>query len=129
MNNFKVWLFAIVISTVSVVAIGSALLISIANTPSSSSSPSPTTATSQPITVTGNLTCLPHRTNNGVTTAECAFGLKAGDKYYGLDNLNQEALATPFETTIRVTGKLVPSPTDSTYNTIGTITVTKFEKL
>lgn len=80
------------------------------------------------VTVEGRMTCLPHRDTSGPQTMECAIGFKAdnGD-YYGIRS--QDSLVdTSGRDHLRVTGSLGPAAS-SKYQSEGTITVSKIEKL
>lgn len=85
------------------------------------------------VTVEGEITCLPHRNQKGgVTTLECAFGLKGRDaNHYGLGNLSQDDLMSGKISTgqkVRVTGVLEPDPA-SRYDIVGTIEVQSIVQL
>jgi len=85
--------------------------------------------TSRPITIEGEVVCLPHKPD-GLETFECTYGLKGDDgKYYGLTNLNQDDLVSGRITIglhVRVSGILRPDP-GSQYDIVGTIEVETIE--
>lgn len=79
--------------------------------------------TPQSVTVTGQLTCLPHNDTSGPQTLECAFGIRSGETYYGINDPEMKyvtSLATG--TTVTVTGTLTAAP-DSTYDIQGIIEI------
>lgn len=82
-----------------------------------------------PVTVNGNLTCLPYKNTspNQPQTEECAIGLKTDDgRYYELQNLPQGASMTPPTKHITVSGDLSPPVADDKYDTRGAIKVKTF---
>ena len=87
------------------------------------SSPAPTPG---PITLSGEITCLPHR-GDGPTTLECAFGLRGDDgKYYGLRGIAQERFVSgeiDVGKRVRVSGTLVLPETNERYDIVGRIDV------
>lgn len=77
---------------------------------------------SQPISLTGELICLPHKQTDGPQTLECAFGLKSenGDNYAISDPQMKFVTAMTNGQKYRVTGLFLPE-TDSKYDIVGTI--------
>lgn len=75
---------------------------------------------SEKITVSGNVICLPKKNPGEVQTLECAIGLQSGSKNYGL----QFEDGSKFETgkTVTVSGKLLPAG-NSIYDIAGIIKV------
>ncbi len=80
-----------------------------------------------PISVRGEMTCLPHRDTSGPQTLECAFGLKDEQgRHYGLrdtDPAYGNIGHIPGGTTVVVTGEFTPGE-DEKYASIGVIAVT-----
>jgi hypothetical protein len=79
---------------------------------------------------TGNLACLPHKNTSPdqPQTLECAIGLKTTDgQHYALKDIPDEYKYTEFDTQIVVEGERSDSPTDSKYDTLGTIKVRSIE--
>jgi hypothetical protein len=87
--------------------------------------------TGQQITVTGEITCLPHKNKGDIQTLECAFGIKtAANQYYALsDPTMQFIMDLPMgkQTTIIGTIQSDQQYSPSIYDTIGTILVTAVE--
>jgi hypothetical protein len=80
-------------------------------------------------TVTGNLTCLPHKDTSGPTTLECAFGLKGDDgRYYALTESPDDLLQQDFTERIKVRGVLNQPDAGSHYAINGSIAVRSFTK-
>lgn len=74
------------------------------------------------VTLTGELTCLPHKDSSGPQTQECAMGLHADDgRYYALrDDHNIAHYQTGKQ--VKASGVLT-APTDTTYDIVGIFTV------
>jgi hypothetical protein len=84
----------------------------------------------KPLTVRGNLTCLPHKNvqPGQPVTLECAIGLKTADgRHYGLRELSPRDTNTDFTKQVQVSGNVVPPTADERYDIIGTITVESFQ--
>lgn len=89
-----------------------------------------------PITITGEITCLPKR-GSGAQTMECAFGLKdTKGKYYGLSNLSghdPEYRLSRGDVRVRVTGLLSDTiqtgPDGNKYDISGVIAIKSIEQL
>lgn len=85
-------------------------------------------ANGKPVSLKGELTCLPHKDNSSVTTQECAFGLQTENgTYYSLrdaDPQGSSLLGAPFHTPVTVQGTLQPAQ-DHRYTTAGLIMVSK----
>lgn len=85
---------------------------------------------SQPITISGEIACLP-KPGPGPHTLECAIGVKdAHNKYYGLKNLEKHDPEHKFSSTgqrVEVTGTFLPG--DDKYTTAGTIDVTAIKEI
>lgn len=82
------------------------------------------------VTIAGNLSCLPHKNagNGQPVTLECAIGLKTKDqRYYGLQNLPNDAASTSFDKTIEVSGELSLPSADERYDVVGNIKVKSFK--
>lgn len=98
----------------------------------SSSIPSPILPTGviaqgSSITVTGTVTCLPHKDTKGPQTLECAFGIKADDgKYYGVYDPTMQYVTTLSNgKKVTIKGNLDTSAVSkSQYPIEGAITVT-----
>lgn len=96
------------------------------------SSPSPTTPAGGQITITGKITCLPHRDKTGPQTLECAIGLQGNDGvYYGLMNLDKfiPSPAVYIGEQLTVSGILdtQTSPYHTKYDTVGTLFIESVE--
>lgn len=79
----------------------------------------------QSVTLSGQIACLPHK-SDGPATTECALGLKDdNNEYYALKQLPNPAIATG--SNVIVTGALIPPEADGQYDTVGTIAVTKID--
>ena len=80
----------------------------------------------QEIFITGTITCLPHRDQEGPQTLECAYGLKTDDGiYYALSDSNSDyANLTKAGTGDRVliNGMFTPSEKGK-YQSVGEITI------
>ncbi len=81
-------------------------------------------------TLTGKITCLPHK-GDGPHTMECAFGLVTTDgNHYALQNLWEVAPGiTDTEVRVRVTGTVSTPAANEKYDIIGVMKVTKVEKI
>jgi hypothetical protein len=92
--------------------------------------PDPTVTEGETTTITGTITCLPHK-GDGPHTMECAFGLQATNgKHYALQNLWDVAPElTETQIAIRVTGVLSAPAANEKYDIVGVIKVTKAEKI
>ncbi len=89
-----------------------------------------------PITMEGEIVCLPHRDKTGVQTLECAYGFFGIDnRYYGLKNLNQMDLVEGKITTgqqIQISGTLLSEPSnveEKMYDIAGTIEVESYAQV
>lgn len=83
--------------------------------------------TGQPVTVSGTLTCLPHKNAGEVITLECAYGVKdSKGEYYALNDPEMERLSSlNFNVPVTIGGTLDTSTAASSkYDIQGTITVT-----
>ena len=86
--------------------------------------PAETIQEGQNITVRGTIVCLPHKNSDGPQTLECAYGLKADNKYYGLADLEVGAWETyKIDQSVEVTGRFAKAGEEEKYNIIGTISV------
>ncbi len=98
-------------------------------------SPSPVASTlpAGPMTVEGTMVCLPHKNTEGPQTLECAFGLKdTQGRYFGLSDTDptyKNVSGVPMNVTVEVEGTFRPLTTESNYQNIGTIEVTKIKML
>lgn len=84
------------------------------------------TSFGQQVTITGEVTCLPHKDTSGPVTLECAFGIKeaATGNYYALrDPAMKFVTNLPTGEQATVTGALSEDPT-SKYNIVGVIELT-----
>jgi len=105
-------------------------------TPTPTPIPTPEAPKLEPITVNGEITCLPKK-GAGQQTLECAFGLKGLDgKYYGLKNLfklDPEYKFTEGGLRVEVSGSFnseeIKGPDGNKYEVVGTIDVTSIEKI
>lgn len=76
------------------------------------------------IVLSGEITCLPHKTSSGPQTLECAFGLKTDDnRYFALHDVPPPQAQTAVGTRVTVHGVL-NTDTDNIYDITGTINVT-----
>lgn len=78
-----------------------------------------------PISVSGEMVCLPHQDQTGPQTLECAFGLLAQDgHYYGLRDSSSDYsnLMGSGGSQVTVTGTFYPQ-TDTKYQSVGVIEV------
>lgn len=104
----------------------------ISNLPQTTSSPAmpaepsdPAMGTGEPITVTGEFTCLPHRDTSGPQTLECAFGLLTDEgTYYALrdSDPNYRNLMSPSGSKVTVVGLFTPQA-DTKYQSLGLIEI------
>lgn len=90
----------------------------------------PTQPVQQPITIDGEIVCLPPRDKTGPQTLECAIGLRGiDDRYYGLKNLNQQDLIEEkviVGQQIQISGTLLSEPSsadEKKYDIAGTIEI------
>lgn len=77
----------------------------------------------EPITMTGTMTCLPHK-GNGMHTMECAYGIKDDfGTHYGLRNIPQmDMMGGLYEMGQRITiSGTLTTGTDEKYDIVGTI--------
>lgn len=92
-------------------------------------------AAGEPITVTGQVTCLP-KVGEGVQTLECALGLEAEDgSYYSLQtpadvetNYQFLGTGTPVEVSGQLTDDQQFGPDGNRYDTVGTIVIETIEE-
>lgn len=78
------------------------------------------------VTVQGNVTCLPHKNQDGPQTMECAFGFKDTDgNYYGLIG-GESLMTTPQEETITING-VYKAETSEKYQQNGVIEIAEGE--
>lgn len=81
-------------------------------------------------TFEGRVVCLPHHDMDSPHTLECAIGLQTDDgKYYGLKSDQSDSpisSAAGSDKRVRIEGTL-KEEASTTYQSIGTITVTSFE--
>lgn len=87
----------------------------------------PSAPTPGPITLAGEITCLPHRGSGKETTLECAYGLRGDDgNYYGLGGIDQQRFVSgeiAVGKRVRVSGDIARPTAGERYNIIGMITV------
>lgn len=103
-------------------------------TPTSPSTPTPKAPTAGPITVNGEMTCLPKKGRQ--QTFECAIGLKGRDgRHFGLKNLYQHGPEYKFSVgglRVEVSGVFIPEeisgPDGNKYDVVGTIDVTSIKE-
>ena len=83
------------------------------------------------ITISGKVTCLPHRNQGGAQTMECAYGLLGEDgHYYALrdsDPTYTNIFMAPMDVPVEVKGSFTAEQ-DMNYKGVGTITVTSLLK-
>lgn len=80
------------------------------------------------VSITGTITCLPHRNKTGPMTLECAMGLHATNgTYYALRTSNASQTIDTFNKEVRVDGILTPPNTQEKYDIAGTIDVRSIE--
>jgi hypothetical protein len=87
-------------------------------------------ASPKQVTLSGNLTCLPHKNvqPGQPVTLECAIGLRTNDKrFYGLQQLPEDASVTDFNQSIEVSGELSLPTENERYDIAGTIKVNSFK--
>lgn len=82
------------------------------------------------MTLTGTLTCLPHK-GDGPHTLECAYGLKSDDgKYYALQNLWEVAPGlTNTGVRVQIVGNVSTPPTNEQYDIVGVVAVQSAQKI
>mgnify|MGYP003393360819 CR=1 FL=1 len=92
--------------------------------------PDPTVDEGNETTLTGKITCLPHK-GDGPHTMECAFGLVTTEgNHYALQNLWDVAPdITDTEARVRVTGVVSTPEANEKYDIVGVIKVTKVERI
>lgn len=128
MKNSQARMFVVIALVVILSAVGA--LMYAATKPPKADAPTVKRVKTETITVTGTYECLPPKNTGGPVTLECALGIKTDDKYYGLGGPSSYDSLAPTGSKVRVTGTLDTAPTSSgKYDTAGTITVTKFEKM
>ena len=107
---------------------GLTFLLRPSNTPTPSFILPPHRATLQdgnPISVTGTITCLPHRATEGAVTLECAIGLLGDDSYhYGILGASG-AYSTMNGQAVTISGAWNPADGSEKYDIIGNITVSE----
>lgn len=85
-----------------------------------------------PITIQGVMVCLPHKNTTGPQTLDCGYGLKDDTgRYFGLGDADpnyKNIMGVPMNVRVEVTGTFIPKE-GSTYQDIGTISVTKIKIL
>ena len=87
----------------------------------------PVPHTTADFSVSGVMTCLPHKNTNGPQTLECAYGLHTDDdRYYGLQ-YSPFPNDTQIGDHVNVKGTLTTGG-DSIYNIVGTIKVHSITK-
>ncbi len=104
-------------------------------TPTPPLTPIPGAPTAGPITVNGEMTCLPKKGSQ--QTLECAMGLKGLDgRHFGLKNLFQHDPEYKFSVVglrVEVSGSFNPEemkgPDGNKYNVVGTIDVTSIKEI
>lgn len=104
--------------------------------PSPAPTPTPETPMSGPITVNGEITCLPKK-GTGQQTLECAIGLKGSDgQHYGLKDLSKHDPEYKFSVgglRVEVTGAFsqeeVSGPDGNKYDVVGIIDVTSIKEI
>jgi hypothetical protein len=83
------------------------------------------------VSITGTMTCLPHKNTTGPQTLECAFGLKdAQGNYYALRDTDpnyKNVAGADGNSQVTVHGTFTLG-TNPTYNIVGTIDVTSITK-
>ncbi len=105
----------------------------------STSTPSPAPSTPaftgpqvNQVVVKGSIVCLPHKVTNGPQTLECAFGLQDTEgRYFALRDTDPNYVnvsGAPMNELVEVEGTFMPK-TDSNYQDIGTIEVTRITQL
>jgi hypothetical protein len=87
---------------------------------------------SELVTIKGTALCLPHKDTTGPQTMECAYGLKdESGIYYALSDSDpgyKNISSLPMNDKVEATGTL-KKQTNTTYPTVGTITVTKISQV
>lgn len=104
-------------------------------TPTPPPTPIPGAPTAGPITVNGEMTCLPKKGSQ--QTLECAMGLKGLDgRHFGLKNLFQHDPEYKFSVgglRVEVSGVFIPEeitgPDGNKYDVVGTIDVTSIKEI
>jgi len=92
----------------------------------------PTQPSQGPITIEGDLVCLPHKDKTGPQTEECALGIQATDgKYYALEISQEDLIQGKFATGrhTRVSGIFMAKSSsgyENKYDIVGTIKVESF---
>jgi hypothetical protein len=83
-----------------------------------------TGTTSESITVSGTLVCLPHKDMDSPHTMECAIGIQTDDTtYYGITSDPYDSSLSEVRRKVEITGTL-RADSRSQYNSSGIITVT-----
>lgn len=88
-------------------------------------------AEGEPITVQGEMVCLPHRDQTGPQTLECAFGLLAEDgTYYALRDTDPtyQNVSQPMGVPVEVVGTFT-AQNDTKYQSVGIIVVDSITQL
>lgn len=96
------------------------------------SASSETPGAGDPVTLTGEMTCLTRKNTDGPTTMECAIGLRADDgKQYGLGSDDPTMTGSvPTGKRVRVTGTLsTGTAAGSVYDIAGVVKVQTLERL
>ncbi len=104
--------------------------------PNPTPTPTPEASPAVPITMNGEITCLPKQ-GAGQQTSECAIGLKGLDgRYYGLENLfklDPEHKFSAGGLRVEVSGTFSPEemkgPGGSKYDVVGVIDVTSIKEV
>ncbi len=86
--------------------------------------------TTEPITVTGEVVCLPHKDTSGPQTLECAIGIKddRGTYYALLSDDPTQTGSLPTGSRVEIAGRLQEASSTSKYNTAGTLLVLSIKK-
>lgn len=86
-----------------------------------------------PITVVGEIVCLPHKGQGIVETKECGLGVRgAGSVYYGLlDTTPGSSFASKLENgkTVSISGTLRDAPVNNVYVNVGVIEIQTVESV
>jgi hypothetical protein len=84
-----------------------------------------------PLSLVGEIVCLPHRQSEGPQTLECAYGVKADSSaYYGLTGIEQRQLISGNVQTgqrFRIEGTVIPAASNERYAIVGTVAVRSIE--
>lgn len=128
----------VVILVIALIGVGAYFVLSqlTGQAPASTPSPASQEIVTEPITVNGEIVCLP-KTGGGAQTLECAIGLRTTNgQHYGLKNLFKVDPEYKYSTTglrVEVYGALssekMKGPDGNKYDVVGTIDVASIKEV